>query len=147
MDETGLDSLSMFPPGSKQSAVTWDITSTIGSVNSPSMPRSSKNLSWMGSNTHWIQAGWPSGLNPDGCQQLARRSTRERGETPFDYNQYDHQVGGSPCVFVCKADLFPIRSIGMKSVPTCRLKKSRTEPRTWVQRRPSQISGGMTSSR
>ena len=35
MDETGLDSLSIFPPGSKQSAVTLDITSTIGSVNSP----------------------------------------------------------------------------------------------------------------
>ena len=35
MDKTGLNSLSMFPPGSKRLAVTLDITSTIGSVNSP----------------------------------------------------------------------------------------------------------------
>ena len=41
MDKTSLDSLLMFPLGSKQSAVTWDITLTIGSVNPLSFTRPS----------------------------------------------------------------------------------------------------------
>ena len=47
MDKTGLDSLSMFPLGSKQSAVTWDIMLTIGLVNSPTFTSSllSSNIS------------------------------------------------------------------------------------------------------
>ena len=108
MDETGLDSLSMFPPGSKQSAVTLDITSTIGSVVSPfptepssqpislhlDMPQSSTRLSWMGQHTHRIQAGEPGPSNPDGRRQLARRTAWARGETPFEYNQYNHKVWG-----------------------------------------------------
>ena len=162
MGETGLNSLSMFPPGSKQSTFTLDITSTIGSVNSPSftglltqpsshliistMPQSSTCMSWMDAHTHRIQAGQPSGSNPDGCWQLARQSACERGETPFDYNQYNHQVGGSSCIFVCKANS-SFRSVGMKSVLTGCLKTSRTELRTWVLRKPSWIFGGMTSSK
>ena len=66
------------------------------------------SVSWMGQHTHRIQAGEPGPSNPDGRRQLARRTARARGETPFEYNQYNHKVGGSPCVFVCKADFYLI---------------------------------------
>ena len=57
-------------------------------------PHSSTRLSWMGQHTHRIQAGEPSPSNPDGRRQLARRTARARGETPFDFNQYNHKVWG-----------------------------------------------------
>ena len=57
-------------------------------------PHSSTRLSWMGQHTHRIQAGEPGPSNPDGRRQLARRTARARGETPFDFNQYNHKVRG-----------------------------------------------------
>ena len=69
------------------------------------MPQSSTRLSWMGQHTHRIQAGEPSPSNPDGRRQLAWHTARAQGETPFEFNQYNHKVGESPCVFVCKANL------------------------------------------
>ena len=47
----------------------------------------------MGAHTHCIQAGCPSGSNPDGRRQLARQAVQERGRTPFDLNQHNHRVG------------------------------------------------------
>ena len=58
------------------------------------MPQSSTRLLWMGQHTHRIQAGEPGPSNPDDRRQLARRTARARGETPFEYNQYHHQVWG-----------------------------------------------------
>ena len=57
------------------------------------MPQSSHQLSWMGAHTHQIQVGCPLGSNPDGRHQLARRAIQEQGETPFEFNQYNPQVG------------------------------------------------------
>ena len=48
----------------------------------------------MGQHTHRIQAGEPGPSNPDGRRQLARRTARARGETPFEFNQYNHKVWG-----------------------------------------------------
>ena len=65
------------------------------------MPQASTRLSWMGQHTHRIQAGEPSPSNPDGRRQLARRTARARGETPFEFNQYNHKVwGGLDAEFV-----------------------------------------------
>ena len=75
------------------------------------MPQSSTCLSWMGAHTHCIQAGCPSGSNPDGNQQLAHQSNWERGETPFEFNQYNHQVGVLPCDMT-KADSSLIGVLG-----------------------------------
>ena len=47
----------------------------------------------MGSNTHHIQASHLSGLNPDGQQQLTHWAVQERGETPFEFNTFNHSVG------------------------------------------------------
>ena len=58
------------------------------------MPQSSTRLLWMGQHTHRIQAGEPGPSNPDGRRQLAWRTARARGETPFDFNQYNHKVWG-----------------------------------------------------
>ena len=64
-------------------------------------PHSSTRLSWMGQHTHQIQAGEPGPSNPDGRRQLARRTARARGETPFEFNQYNHKVwGGLDAEFV-----------------------------------------------
>ena len=57
------------------------------------MPQSSHRFSWMGGNTHHIQAGHLLGLNLDGRRQLAHRSVQERARTPFIFNQHDHMVG------------------------------------------------------
>ena len=148
----------MFPLGSKQSTVTLDITSTIGSVNSPTftstflssfitMPQSSTRLSWMGQHTHRIQAGEPGPSNPDSCRQLAQRTARAQGKTPFDFNQYNHKVGGLPCVFVCKANLFLTRSVGISVIRIQRPNRFLIASRISGLRRRSPTSGGTTFSR
>ena len=42
-----------------------------------------------------IQASHPSGSNPDGQHQLVHHSIQEQGETPFDFNTYNHLVWGA----------------------------------------------------
>ena len=110
------------------------------------MPQSSHRLSWMGAHTHCIQAGRPSGSNPDGHCQLACRAIQERGETPFELNQYNHQVGLDAEKCVSTSDL-PLRSIGMNTIPTCLLNRCWIVSRSWVPRRHSLTSGGTTISR
>ena len=110
------------------------------------MPRSSNQFSWMGSNTHHIQARCLSGLNPDGCHQLASQSTQEREITPFEFNTYNHKVHGEKFEFDFKL-IIHLRNIVINMSHTCPLNRSLSSVRMSGRRRPSLISSGMTSCR
>ena len=67
----------------------------------------------MGQHTHRIQAGEPGSSNPDGRRQLARRTARARGETPFDFNQYNHKVRGGLDAEISTSNHLLFRNIGI----------------------------------